>query len=308
MKKPKVSIIIPNYNHASFLKQRLESVYHQTFQDFEVILLDDASTDSSLEILNTYKDQPKTVHFIVNKSNSGSPFKQWQKGLELAKGNYIWIAESDDYCELTFLDKMITYLNNNSEVGLAYCQTIDVNERGEKISNRIEYTKEFLPNIWESNFKLNGTDFNKSYLIKKNVIPNASAVLFKKELVTKDFFTEKLVAMKMCGDWLFWVQLALKTEVVFLAKNLNYFRSHEKISRNHTTSKIKKLRLIEEGDISALLQEKNIINLKVEQVLYKKWFKLHPLYSLSSPSFYKVKLPKTATFTFLLQFLKFKLK
>jgi glycosyltransferase involved in cell wall biosynthesis len=308
MKKPKVSIIIPNYNHASFLKQRLESVYHQTFQDFEVILLDDASTDSSLEILNTYKDQPKTVHFIVNKSNSGSPFKQWQKGLELAKGNYIWIAESDDYCELTFLDKMITYLNNNSEVGLAYCQTIDVNERGEKISNRIEYTKEFLPNIWESNFKLNGTDFNKSYLIKKNVIPNASAVLFKKELVTKDFFTEKLVAMKMCGDWLFWVQLALKTEVGFLAKNLNYFRSHEKISRNHTTSKIKKLRLIEEGDISALLQEKNIINLKVEQVLYKKWFKLHPLYSLSSPSFYKVKLPKTATFTFLLQFLKFKLK
>ncbi|MCW8968588.1 MAG: glycosyltransferase, partial [Flavobacteriales bacterium] len=73
---PLISIIIPNYNHALFLKKRLESVYNQTYPHFEVILLDDASTDNSIEILNTYKSHPKTAHLIVNTQNSGSPFKQ----------------------------------------------------------------------------------------------------------------------------------------------------------------------------------------------------------------------------------------
>ena len=110
--KPLVSIIVPNFNHAAFLAQRLESIYNQTFSSFEVILLDDASTDNSIEILNLYKNHPKTAHFIINTINSGSPFKQWQKGVELAKGELIWIAESDDYAAINFLEhggKQVTY-------------------------------------------------------------------------------------------------------------------------------------------------------------------------------------------------------
>ena len=74
-----VSIIVPNYNHAPFLNQRLDSIFNQTFQDFEVILLDDASTDNSLSILEDYKEKfkSKVSHLIVNEKNSGSPFKQF---------------------------------------------------------------------------------------------------------------------------------------------------------------------------------------------------------------------------------------
>lgn len=102
-KTPLVSIIIPNFNHSRFLRERLESVFNQTFEDFEVILLDDASTDSSVEILEEYAKDPRVSHLVVNKENSGSPFRQWQRGIELSQGKYIWIAESDDSCDPDFL-------------------------------------------------------------------------------------------------------------------------------------------------------------------------------------------------------------
>jgi len=302
-----ISIIVPNYNHAPFLKQRLESVYKQTYLNFEVILLDDASTDKSLEILQEYKNHPKTSHLIVNQKNSGSPFKQWKKGIELAKGDYIWIAESDDFCELTFLEKMTSFFKENSSLGLGYCQTLDVDENGKELLHRIDYTKEFQPNIWESSFTMKGFKFVDNYLAIKNVIPNASAVLFKRELVIKDLFSESLLNMKMCGDWYFWIQLSLQTEVGFLAAELNFFRNHQSVSRNHSNPKIKKRRLFEESVIRSFLQNMNIYHLKREQKLYQQWFKLHSFSSIFSSSFYYIKLSKTATFTFLKQFLEFKI-
>ena len=96
---PKVTVIIPNYNHAKFLPRRIESVLNQTFQDFEVVFLDDSSTDNSLEIFNNYSTD-KRIRLIQNNVNSGSPFKQWIKGLRESKGEYIWIAESDDFADV----------------------------------------------------------------------------------------------------------------------------------------------------------------------------------------------------------------
>jgi glycosyltransferase involved in cell wall biosynthesis len=76
---PKVSVIIPNYNHARYLRGRIESVLRQTYRDFEVILLDDCSTDDSRSILGEYVKDPR-VRIDFNEVNSGSTFKQWNKG------------------------------------------------------------------------------------------------------------------------------------------------------------------------------------------------------------------------------------
>ncbi len=84
---PLVSVIIPNYNHAHCLEARIQSVLGQRLSDFELILLDDASTDSSVMILDKYRSNPKTTQVLLNSVNSGSPFAQWQKGLlQLKKG------------------------------------------------------------------------------------------------------------------------------------------------------------------------------------------------------------------------------
>ena len=100
----KVSVIIPNYNHKDYLRQRIESVLNQTFRDFEVIILDDASTDGSKDILEQYANHNKVTQHIFNYVNSGSVFKQWIKGIQLAKGDYVWIAESDDFADVHFLE------------------------------------------------------------------------------------------------------------------------------------------------------------------------------------------------------------
>ena len=78
---------MPNYNHAPYIKERMESILAQDYPDFEVILLDDASTDESLSVLKSYENHPKVVRLIANETNSGNTFLQWKRGLEMAKGN-----------------------------------------------------------------------------------------------------------------------------------------------------------------------------------------------------------------------------
>src|ERR1700691_3837398 len=119
---PKVSVVIPNYNHARFLPRRIETVLQQTFQDFEVIFLDDCSTDSSRPILSSYANNP-IVRIEFNSVNSGSTFKQWNKGVGLARGEYVWIAESDDYADPRFLERLVGVLDSEPEAAFAYCRS-----------------------------------------------------------------------------------------------------------------------------------------------------------------------------------------
>src|SRR5215467_7397297 len=119
---PTVSAIVPNYNHAPYLRKRIESILAQTYQDFELILLDDCSTDNSREILASYGNSSK-VRIEFNETNSGTPFKQWNKGVRLARGKYIWIAESDDYADDGFLERLASRLDAEPGAGFAYCRS-----------------------------------------------------------------------------------------------------------------------------------------------------------------------------------------
>src|ERR1700747_3572036 len=109
---PKVSVIVPNYNHARFLPKRIDSILGQSFQDFELILLDDCSSDDSRSILSQYASNPR-VKIDFNEVNSGSAFKQWNKGVHLARGEYVWIAESDDYADPRFFERLVAVLDRD---------------------------------------------------------------------------------------------------------------------------------------------------------------------------------------------------
>src|ERR1700730_10551870 len=113
--QPKVSVIIPNHNHAPYLRQRIDTVLQQTFQDFEVILMDDCSTDDSRAIISEYATDPR-VRIEFNGRNSGSAFKQWNKGVGLARGEYVWIAESDDYADLRLLERLVAVLDEETKI------------------------------------------------------------------------------------------------------------------------------------------------------------------------------------------------
>ncbi len=237
-----VSIIVPNYNHARFLKRRLDSIINQTYQDFEVIVLDDASTDNSLNLIEQYKDHSKFSQIIVNTENSGITSKQWKKGIELAKGDFIWIAESDDYADESFLANLVPVLEDNPRVGLVYCQSYIVNEVEQMLSNNKQWTDDLSLTKWKKDYINEGKHECANFLIYKNTIPNASAVLLRKEAINIE---KKSLEMRMTGDWLNWCAVLRKWDIAFTPKALNYFRQHIKSSRNHNSFWLKSRRLSE---------------------------------------------------------------
>ncbi|MDF7810190.1 glycosyltransferase [Hymenobacter sp. YC55] len=211
----KVSVVIPNYNHASFLQQRIKSVLDQTYQNLEVIILDDCSSDSSRDILELYREHPKVSYIVLNEVNSGTTFKQWQKGIELARGEWIWIAESDDWCEPTLLETLIKGIDESCSI--AFCQSLVVHNNGDIFWNtRADRFNQILA----------GDDFIANKMLLGNAIINASMCIFKKDCYYKisPYFT----SYKFCGDWLFWIEIALQGKVYSSGKILNYFRKHDK--------------------------------------------------------------------------------
>ena len=252
----KVSVIMPNYNHAPYLKERMDSILAQDYPDFEVILLDDASTDNSAALLQSYTAHPKVKKLLVNEQNSGNTFVQWQRGIKEAEGDYIWIAESDDVAEPTLLSRLVEALEQKEAV-LAFCHSQWIDAEGKPISRSRDPR-------WNRDFSMVGAQFVKQYLLGYNTICNASAVLFKKEMVPAvDWY--QVQQLTASGDRLFWIQLAMQGRVAYIAEPLNRFRQHtQKVSGS---AESKGLNIVQDHTIYQLIapmlsltaNEKNII-------------------------------------------------
>lgn len=223
---PLVSVIVPNFNHEKFLSQRLDSVFNQTYSNFEVILLDDCSIDNSQEILLRYAKNERTTHCVFNKINSGNTFRQWAKGIALAKGELIWIAESDDFCDTFFLEELVNLFENNQDTALVFCQSNRVNEFGQVTGNWITHTNNLDEILFQNNFVMDGNEFIRDFLIYKNVIPNASGVIFRKKNAVQIEEIDFDPVLKTSGDWLFYVKLLVNSKVAYYCQSLNNFRYH----------------------------------------------------------------------------------
>lgn len=223
-KMPKVSVIVPNYNHAQYLEQRIKSILGQTFQDFDLTYLDDASSDESNAVFAKFRAQPQ-IKAIFNEENSGSPFKQWNKGVRSTDGEYIWIAESDDVADPSFLATLVPILDQNPNVGLVYCESRQIDENNVVIRKTMKHLlKDLSINHWNDDFISNGTTEIQKYLIFKNTIPNASAVLIRRSIYELINGAEECLTLG--GDWLTWFRILLNSDIAFSAKVLNSFRLH----------------------------------------------------------------------------------
>ncbi|MBL4674835.1 MAG: glycosyltransferase family 2 protein [Mucilaginibacter sp.] len=214
--------------------KRLETVFAQTFQDFEVIILDDCSTDDSRTVIEQYKHHPKVSHIIYNESNSGSAFKQWQKGISLAKGKYIWIAESDDYSEPLFLEKMIgVFAVSPANTGLVYCKSLPVDEHNFNYDDSDRWMKRVDPDKWERDFSNIGKKEVEDYLSVQCTIPNASAVLFDARCFNEINWGD--LDFKVCGDWYVYVTILKRYDLAYTSLPLNYHRNHHLNARSQNT-------------------------------------------------------------------------
>jgi glycosyltransferase involved in cell wall biosynthesis len=233
--KPKVSVIVPNYNHACFLPQRLDSVLGQTFQDFELILLDDCSTDDSRSILSQYAGDPR-VRIEFNEVNSGSTFKQWNKGVRLARGKYVWIAESDDYADERLLARLAAVLDDEPKVAFAYCRSRRVTE-DDRLNGYADFYLDHLdPHRWTEDFCVDGREECRNHFVLINPVPNASAVVFRKAIYECVGGADE--SLRLCGDWKLWAAMALMGRIAYLGETLNYYRFHDASVRTKSSQAV----------------------------------------------------------------------
>ena len=251
---PRVSVIVPNYNHARFLDERIGSVLAQTYRDFELILLDDLSTDESHAVLEEYRDRPEVSRIVFNEKNSGSSFKQWEKGIQLAKGELIWIAESDDAASPELLETLVSAFDANPSCTLSFCSAMLTDSKG-KPTGVHPFHKALGHDL-----DLGGQEFVRRLMLERNTVVNASGALFRKDayLNLPAYIKDSFKQFKGVGDWLFWIGIAMQGDVVYKDKTLNFFRQHG----SNTTSVLSRsgTGIIEEAAMFDILKDNGVIS------------------------------------------------
>lgn len=225
---PTVSVIIPNFNHGKFLADRFDSVIQQTFSDLEIILLDDCSTDESDAVLSKLEQHPKVTAYLRNEKNSGSPFRQWNVGINKAKGKFIWIAESDDYAKPTFLESLVPLMARNPKTVLGATPSIYMGPDG-TLDDIAGITKTFGTQMLTPNTSLiSGKEFIWRYMQQGNGLQNASAIVIRNH---PQVLSSIPTNMRYCGDWVTWIRLLKKGDLIYCHEPLNHWRIHPQTTR-----------------------------------------------------------------------------
>lgn len=221
-----VSVIVPNYNYAALLEERFNSIFSQTFTDFELIILDDASTDASLAVIERFRNHPQVAAVVVNSENSGSPFRQWQKGLELARGKYVWIAEADDSARSAFLQTCVELLEAHPEAVVAYTGSRCITPNGHILKREDFDGWKSFPAKCKGGYEVFGSEeFLRHNLYWRNYVYNASGTVFRRDAVRSEVFAT-VAQMRNCGDWYFWADMISRGSVIEIYEKLNRLRRH----------------------------------------------------------------------------------
>lgn len=233
--KFKISVVIPNYNYSKFLLQRMYSILNQTCKIHEIILLDDCSSDNSEKTIKTLEKiiSPHIkMKTIFNEKNSGSAFKQWYKGFKEATGDYVWIAEADDYCDKKLLANLQKGLTKDIVISYADTSFIDV-EGKVYIGSIVKEIDIQHSGHFNKNFVNEGVKELEEYAFLNTTIANVSSCIIRNG--DYDFFKEAS-KYKQVGDWYIYANLMFYGSVKYTYKQLNYYRVHG----NNVTSTTKK--------------------------------------------------------------------
>ncbi|MDR7222764.1 glycoside hydrolase family 99-like domain-containing protein [Aminobacter aminovorans] len=227
---PRVSVVVPNYNYARYISKRLASIAAQTVVPYELIVLDDASTDASVAAIDEFlADCPIPSTLIVNRENSGSVFRQWQRGVEMARGDFVWIAEADDLADPEFLSELLPAFAR-ADVVMSYCQSRQIDGGGKVLSeDYLDYVADIDVERWTKPYVTEGREEIARSLHVKNTIPNVSAVLFRRDALQAMLAAhgDEITSFRHAGDWVAYLRLLESGALAFSPKSRNSHRRHQ---------------------------------------------------------------------------------
>lgn len=221
----RVTAVVPNYNHARYLHERLDSILAQTYPLIDIIVLDDCSTDDSRHVIEEYTARyPDRIKAVYNDANSGSVFRQWQKGHELATGDIVWFCESDDFCAPTFVERLIGHFRDSS-VMLAFGKIEFADEVGTLIPGMDHYLESAEQGIWDKPCLRPAAVWFQAAFGIKNVIANVGGSLWRRAPLS-DAVWDEARSYRIMGDWYLYSVVANGGQIAFDPAALAYFRIH----------------------------------------------------------------------------------
>ncbi len=211
---PKVSVILTSFNHEKYICEAIESVLHQTFTDFELIIWDDASSDNSWHLINNYSDL--RIKTYLNDERSGPVFGINKAISEVASGEYIAIHHSDDVWEPDKLEKQVAFLDGHDDVGAVFTNAIIISEDGSLFADKTH----FYSNIFD---QPNRTKYGwlNFFFNSGNALCHPSILIRK--TCSKDCGPYTPGLAQLC-DFDMWIRLCLKYEIHVIPEKLTKFR------------------------------------------------------------------------------------
>jgi glycosyltransferase involved in cell wall biosynthesis len=205
---PKVSIVIPSYNRAEFIPATLDSILAQTFKDFEVIFVDDGSSDNTEAILAHYASHDKRIKYI-KQSNSERAVAR-NNGMKRAQGEYIALVDSDDLWYPNKLEKQLEIFEEHHDLVLCYASV-----------NRIDFAGNRVRSAPRQHQGHSGYIFFD--LLMRNFIPSVTP-MFKREIF--DLVGEQNTEFIPYEDWDFWLRISHQGKFFHIAEPLGDYRLH----------------------------------------------------------------------------------
>jgi glycosyltransferase involved in cell wall biosynthesis len=212
-----VSVIITCYNYGNYLKESIESVLNQTLSNYELVIINDGSTDNSDDIINFYRSQYKQIKY-VKQSNKGQSIAK-NNGIKMSSGKYVAFLDADDIWKKDIIEKRLP-LFNDKNVGVVFTKADYIDTDSKKI--KLKLTGKYL-------VPSKGSVTEK--LIFDNFVPFSSAMVRKECFLKLGMFDEKL---EMAIDWDLWLRISTKYKFDFVNEHLLLYRvGHEgQLSRN----------------------------------------------------------------------------
>lgn len=210
---PKVSVIMPSYNKAHYIAKSIESILNQTYADWELIIIDDVSTDDSVKIIQSFMDE--RIIFKVNERNVGIAENR-NRAIDIAKGEYIALLDADDISTNIRLEKEVDFLDNHPDIDVVFGGFQEIDTNG---------------NIKETYFSpLKNPAYIKAQLMVQDVIPNGSC-MYRKSFIDKYNIRYRDGYLGM-DDYLFWIECSLYGKITGLSDVFLYWRNTENNGTN----------------------------------------------------------------------------
>ncbi len=220
---PLVSVVVPVYNGESYLKQSLDSIVAQTYQNIEILVMDDASTDTTPAIIESYGDR---VAHHRNDTNLGQ-FGNVNKGIGMANGEFVCVYHADDIYKPEIVEREAQYLINNPSAGAVFCLDIFIDAEG-NVYNQLE-----IPDMVSGGGPFNYQTILNALLTYKNVFLIGPTSMVRQS-VYKDVGPYNGEVYGIAGDLEMWARIARKHDIGIIEEHLHYYRhNHGNLTQNY---------------------------------------------------------------------------